>query len=90
MELKKIGEHKLKPEAIKTHPVILCGECYGETKAITEYRDTSSAVDCEELSVIHVHFEEVHVSQCCRDLLVLVNNDEDELTSDDAYEYKHL
>jgi len=90
MELNKIGEYKLKPEAVETHPVILCGECYGETKAKIKYRSVSSAVNSEDLSVIHVHFEEVHVSPCCDSLLVLLKTAEDELGPNDAYEYKHL
>ncbi|EHK2883973.1 hypothetical protein J7H88_003596 [Vibrio parahaemolyticus] len=90
MQLKKIGEYKLKPEALQSHPITLCGECYEEAKVATKYRDTSSAVDSEELRVIHVHFEEVDVSHCCGELLVLTNEGEEEISSDHAYEYKRF
>ena len=44
----------------------------------------------EEMDILWVHFEEVDRSECCGDLVHLVNNNDQAVFGDKAYEYKSM
>ena len=90
MELKKVGEYKIRQEVLKTHPTVVCGHCGSETKLKVKYQDVGTSVDPEEMDILWVHFEEVDRSECCGDLVHLVNNNDQAVFGDKAYEYKSM